>query len=314
MLNLNELSIPGVDLSAGTVTLSLWAVGVVAALAVVLLVTAIFRAGSGAVVRVVAIAVAVGIAWVYFDRAAENDRVEARRALDQRVTLLTAQTINAGSILGCLDPNIGETVAGACEKALFAAPETVAAATTYVAARIALLEDGTNFANHRDPTYQTSLVRLRRAIEADRFGFVAQVLAARDGCTAAKCDALALLSDAKRVNSNLNEHTYEGLVARNSAAWSTRNRSGEPASAGAGFSFPPAVSMAPASAMTNEPPAPGPVQVPKSAGPPPAATPNPPRRSPPRPAAARTQSGAAAAQPDQLAPSRASATSPSRAQ
>ncbi len=109
MLNLNALSIPGVDFSAGTVTLSLWAAGVAAVLTMVLLAAAIFRAGSGAAVRVVGIAVAVVIAWVYFDRAAESDRAEERRALDQRLTLLTAQAINAGSILGCLDPNIGET-------------------------------------------------------------------------------------------------------------------------------------------------------------------------------------------------------------
>jgi hypothetical protein len=313
MLNLDALSIPGVDLSAGTVTLSLWAAGVAAVLAVVLLAAAIFRAGSGAAVRVVGIAVAVVIAWAYFDRAAESDRAEERRALDQRLTLLTAQAINAGSILGCLDPNIGEAVEGACETTLFAGPETVAAATAYVAARLSLLEDGTNFANRRDPTYRTTLVLLRRAIEADRFGFVAQVLAARDGCTAGKCDALAMLSDAKRVNSNLNEHTYEGLVARNSAAWSTRDHAGAPASVAPGLTFPPAVSMSPVGAMSNEPPTS--VQPPTSASPPPAATPTPPasRRPPPRPAA-RTQSGAAAAQPDQLAPPRASAGSPSRAQ
>jgi hypothetical protein len=305
MLKLDALSIPGVDFSAGTVTLTLWPAAVVAALVVVLLAATIFRAGSGAVVRVLAIAVAVGIAWVYFDRAAENDRAEARRALDQRLTLLTTQAISAGSILGCLDPNVGETVAGACEKALFAAPETVATATAYVAARVALLEDGTNFANHRDPTYQASLVRLRRAIEADRFGFVAQVLATRDGCTAAKCDALAMLSDAKRVNSNFNEHTYEGLVARNSVAWSARDRAGAPASAAVG---------SPTGAMSNEPPAPAPAQVPTSASPLPAATPTPPRPSPPRPAGARTQAGRAAAQPVQLPPSPASAGSPSRAQ
>jgi hypothetical protein len=307
MLNLNALSIPGVDLSAGTVTLSPWAAGVVAVLALVLLAAAIFRAGAGAAVRVVGVAVGVVIAWAYFDRAAENDRAEERRALDQRLTLLTAQTINAESILGCLDPNIGETVAGACEKALFAAPETVATATAYVAARLSLLEDGTNFANRRDPTFRTTLVRLRRAIEADRFGFVAQVLATRDGCTTAKCDVLAMLSDAKRVNSNLNERTYEALVARNSAAWSSRDRAGATASAAAG-------SPPPAGAMSNEPPAPAPVQVPTSVRPPPAATPPAARRSQPRPAAARTQSGAAAAQPDQLAPPRASAASPSRAQ
>jgi hypothetical protein len=48
------------------------------------------------------------------------------------------QALNAGSILGCLDRNIGETVEGACEKTLFAGPETVAAATAYLAARLSL--------------------------------------------------------------------------------------------------------------------------------------------------------------------------------
>src|SRR5207302_7779695 len=110
--------------------------------------------------------------------------------------------------------------------------------TIFLAARLSLLEDGTNFANHRDPTYRTTLVRLRRAIEADRFGFVAQVLAARDGCTAGKCDVVAMLSNAKRVNTNLNEHTYEGLVARNSGRLANTHRTSAPVSAGTGLAFP----------------------------------------------------------------------------
>jgi galactitol-specific phosphotransferase system IIC component len=61
MLNLDAFSIPGVDLSAGTVTQSLWAAGAAAVLPVVLLAAAIFRAGSGAAVRAVGIAVAVVI-------------------------------------------------------------------------------------------------------------------------------------------------------------------------------------------------------------------------------------------------------------
>ncbi len=178
MLNLNALSIPGVDLSPGTVTLSLWAAGVVAVLALVLLAAAIFRAGAGAGVRVVGVAVAVVIAWAYFDRAAENDRAEERRALDQRLTLLTAQTINAESILGCLDPNIGETVASAREKALFAAPETVATATAYVAAR-SLLEDG-----------GSSLAKVLKCnvycTSVDKFAAVNTIYSLKSGCPLAR--------------------------------------------------------------------------------------------------------------------------------
>ena len=46
----------------------------------------------------------------------------------------------------------------------------------YVDARLALLADGLDLAA-RDPRYAASIERLRRAIESDRYGLVAHVLA-----------------------------------------------------------------------------------------------------------------------------------------
>jgi hypothetical protein len=60
---------------------------------------------------------------------------------------------------------------------------------------------------------------LRRAVETDRYGLVAHVLATRDGCTTDQCPALASVRDARRVNFNLAQRTYDFYVARHSAVW-----------------------------------------------------------------------------------------------
>src|SRR5215208_1350655 len=77
-----------------------------------------------------------------------------------------------GSPLACLDAVVGETVEAACERLLFGAPEMIAAATAYTAARVALLSDGIDFAVRSNASYEGALPGLRRALEADRFGFV----------------------------------------------------------------------------------------------------------------------------------------------
>ena len=57
------------------------------------------------------------------------------------------------------------------------------------------------------------LAHLRRAVERDRFGIVAHVLAVRDGCTPGRCSAFALLQDASRVKTNVAEALARGLVS-----------------------------------------------------------------------------------------------------
>ena len=127
---------------------------------------------------------------------------------------LTAQALAPGSTLACLDGAAGEAVENACEKTVFAGPQTTAAAVAYMAARLTLLADGLAFARQRDPDFAVSLAGLRRAIELDRFGIAAHVLAVRDGCTAERCAAFALLNDANVIKANLKAQVFDQYVSR----------------------------------------------------------------------------------------------------
>jgi len=63
------------------------------------------------------------------------------------------------------------------------------------------------------------LLSLRRALEADRFGFVAHTLAVRDGCSNARCATLALLRDPEQVRANLSAQTFDHYIDHYSAMW-----------------------------------------------------------------------------------------------
>src|SRR5215475_10726204 len=144
MAALDWLSLlPGLDVAAGTLTVSLWVAGGAAGLLVLLLFLAVFRVGTaGALGAVIGVGVVVVLAASAITLVNRHERAEERRALDARVAGLTASSVAPGSALGCLDGNIGEAVEGSCERAVFASPESVAAATSYVSARLALLIDG----------------------------------------------------------------------------------------------------------------------------------------------------------------------------
>jgi len=112
----------------------------------------------------------------------------------------------------------GENVEATCEKALFAAPATVAAASSYVAARLTLLSDVVAYIK-AGGKLDSVLLPLRHSLEADRFGFVAHILAVRDGCTSGHCVALALLRDPERVRANLSAQTLDRYVDRYLPTW-----------------------------------------------------------------------------------------------
>jgi hypothetical protein len=268
-------------------TVPLWSVGAAAALLLLLLLLALFRGGFGAVigsvVRIAFLALAMVGAWMLFNWVQDRDRIEARRALDQRLDELTAHVLTPASVLGCLEPGLGDAIDASCEKELFANPETLGAATALVAARWSLLARATEHAK-RDPGYDARLDTLRRSLQADRYGFLAQVLSTREGCTVSRCEGLERLSDATRVRANLAERTFESLVARNAVAWA--NRVHVPTAAATpvpnpNVTFPSASSIPPVSIMSTEP----------GAGGTPAAAPTPPRRpapkAAPKPAAAK---------------------------
>jgi hypothetical protein len=263
-MNLDWL--PGVDLASGTFTVPLWAVGVAAALLVALIVIAVVRAGlnefGSLVFRVAVIVIAVVFGWAYINRSAERDRADERRALDLRAAELMARAAAPGSAIACLEATNTETVEGACERAVFATPEAVAAATAYVSARLTLLSDAHDYTSRRDQAYESSIAGLRRTIAADRYGLASQVLATRDGCTADACDAFSLVYDDKKLRANMKDRLFDVTVARYAVNWPTRTRplasngpgSGPVTPPGPNVTFPSAQSIPPVSIMNAEPP------------------------------------------------------------
>jgi hypothetical protein len=176
---------------------------------------------------------------------------------------LNASALAPGSPLTCLDAMTGDAVEAACEKSLFAAPASVAAATAYIAARMTLLADMVAYTKRGGENLDDVVVPLRRSLEADRFGFLAHVLEVRDGCTSMSCKPLALLRDPGRVRTNLGEDTLDRYIDHYAAAWSADATvadatPAEPAAAPqpphkmVNIDFPTAASIPPVSIMNPE--------------------------------------------------------------
>ena len=229
---------PGIN-AVGTLAVPIWLAGAAAAVFVVAILLAAKRAGGVALItslfRVGLIAAVVLGVWLYVHQRDVSDR----RALDDRKTALMAGSIAPGSALSCLDELASEAVEAACEKGVFASPEAVAAAVKYVAAQLALLDDGTAYAKRSDASYATELAPLRTAVELDRFGLVAQVLKEREGCTVDRCEALTRFRKSTRVLGNLRDRTFEEQVKKYTAIWNApRPAEGVVAVAGPSFALP----------------------------------------------------------------------------
>jgi hypothetical protein len=164
--------------------------------------------------------------------------------------------------LSCIDDLAGDAVLSACEKALFGSPEAAAAAVTYTAAQISRLT-ALGDVTVADKSMTPELRALRRALEHDRYGLVAQVLIARDNCTQFDCAAFRSLTDRQQIAANMDAHLYDGLIARYAPNWNTpvaampgavaalppSMPTGKPTNA----DFPSAASTPPVSIMTPEP-------------------------------------------------------------
>lgn len=329
------------DHATGTLVLPIWASAAVAAVFVALAVVAVVRTGAIRTAFALAILGLAGYAaWIgtsFVDRigdgATASNRFDERRAFEQRAQDLVARAFAPGSTLSCLDETAGEQVAQGCEKVLFASPENVSAAVSYVHARLSLLVDGLDAASRGDDTaYEATLNLLRRGLEVDRFGIVAHVFLQLSNCTPEQCEALALLRDPNKVRVNLQEKTFDGLVARHAPNWSqpssnslseapkpgsngttasTSAPSGTPVSSK--YDFPSADSIPPVSIMNSEPATPPPSASTTASAPAQRAAPREPRRPPGvRPAKPAPRSEAAPA-PVQLAPSASAAPPPSAA-
>jgi len=292
-----------VDAAAGILTIPIWAAGAVSAVFLALVLLAIGRAGVAASInvlfRVAIVAIAVSAGWLYFQRMERQEQAAELRLLDERLAALLLRAVAPGSALSCLDELAGETVEAACEKAVFASPEAVSAAVAYVTAKLALLVDRNEYARQAGPTPASELAPLLTSLEVDRFGIVAHVLAQRQGCTAAKCDALTWFSDRSHVLANLRDHTFDEQVAKFAAIWNNPSRvaidgaaaepphpAPAPLTVSPRYDFPSSQSIPPVNIMAPEQPAPrgppnGQSAAPSGDGNPrPAATPVPPRRPP----------------------------------
>jgi hypothetical protein len=161
--------------------------------------------------------------------------------------------------LSCIDELAGETVLTGCEKALFGSADAAAAAVSYASAQLSRLNGFGDVATaNRKLTYE--LLALRRAIERDRYGVMAQALVSRDQCTPSQCAAFRSLTDPRQIVSNMTERTYDGLIARYAPAWNAPAAApvaalgsslptGKPTNA----DFPTAASTPPVNIMTPEP-------------------------------------------------------------
>jgi hypothetical protein len=213
--------ISGLDVAAGTFVLMVFSAGAALAVLVVLANVLFRRAGQSGMAGplwVCALAMVGGmLGYALLDRSAVRDQAAERRVIEARAAELTARSLAPGSALACLDAVASVVVENACEKPLFANPEAVAAAVAYIDARFSLLAPSIALAE-RDPSYQPSLERLRRGLEADRFGLVAHVLTTR-GCNGADCAELRLLHDPTRVVANMKAHAFDASLGVHALAW-----------------------------------------------------------------------------------------------
>ena len=257
--------------------------GALAALFVVIIVIAVRRAASSSGARLLVPLTAIAVAAIavigVLERMATNERMAEQRALLSRHTQLSLSAVAPGSALACLDGAAGEQIETACEKAVFADAQSAASAVTYIGARLSLLSDVFAAAQHGSPDLQAVLAGTRRAIELDRFGIAAHVLAERDGCTAERCAALAMFQDTTALKANLKVHAFDTYVGRYAADWSKKESaadkqpqaavpapspfaSASPQTLPTGhpvdprYDFPSAASIPPVSIMNAEPPVP----------------------------------------------------------
>jgi hypothetical protein len=162
--------------------------------------------------------------------------------------------------LACIDDLAGETVLTACEKALFGSAESAAAALSYAASQITRVTAFGDVAA-ANASMTSEQLAARRAVERDRYGLMAYVLAVRDHCTASECAAFRALADHRQISANIDDRVYEGLIMRYASSW---NAPAAPAPVAAlatpplvakptNADFPSAASTPPVNIMSPEP-------------------------------------------------------------
>jgi hypothetical protein len=186
------------------------------------------------------------------------------------------QATAAPPALTCIDDLAGEAVLSSCEKSLFGSAEAVAAAVSYASSQLTRLTALGDVAG-ADKSLTPELEALRHAVEHDRYGLMAYVLAVRDHCTPVDCAAFRALTDHRHIAANMDERLYDNLVLRYAPTWGLPPASsttapmaalvpGVPTGRPTNAEFPSAASTPAVSIMTPEPNAAASSSTPRSAG------------------------------------------------
>ena len=118
---------------------------------------------------------------------------------------------------GLWTPTFFSNMAATCRSGANAgSADTAAAAVSYAAGQVSrVIASG----NARSLTPEQQI--LKRAVERDRYGLVAQVIAVRERCVVTDCPLFRMLSDSNQVKANMNDRLYDTLVARYSPSWTS---------------------------------------------------------------------------------------------
>ncbi len=222
---------------------------------------------------------AIGIASTTTVRGFGTSARSTESIADARVG---TQQVALAPALACLDGLAGESVEAACERAVFGSADTAAAAVSYAAGQISRVIAASN-ARALTPEQQV----LKRAVERDRYGLVAQVVSIRDRCVVSDCPLFRAVSDANQIKANMNDRLYDVLVARYSSSWTSAAAMPGAGSSAAGLlpgganvptgrpttvDFANSAAIPPVNIMTADPPAPQAAAVPTPPSRPQAAT------------------------------------------
>jgi hypothetical protein len=280
----------------------MWVTLVAAGLFAVIVVMTLWRAEKSVAngVLTVITLLAIGIAVAATIRGFVPDRQGETAAIS------LPQPMNVAlPALSCIDDLAGDAVLAACEKALFGSPESTAVAVSYAASRIARLTAEGDAAT--DANFSPEMQALRRSVERDRYGLMAQALAARDRCTPWQCAAFRALTDTSQIVANMNGRVYDGLIMRYAPSWNAPVAAAPPASPPlaalppsvptgrpTNAEFPTASSIPPVSIMNAEPGTPPAPRAPATASAPlpaprPASATAPAAKKPPAPKSAPAQ-------------------------
>jgi hypothetical protein len=241
--------------------LPMWATLIAAGFSALLVLIVLLRAdktvanGALAVIALLAIGIASSSTVRGFGPPSRTtDATVDLRGQPQHVALAPA--------LACLDGLAGDSVEAACEKAVFGSADTAAAAVSYAAGQVSRVIAASNA---RTLTSEQQV--LKRAVERDRYGLIAQVLMVRDRCVVTDCPLFRALSDSNQIKANMNDRLYDSLVTRYSPSWSSaaapspagNTLAGAPANAPTGrpttVDFANSASIPPVNIMTPDPPA-----------------------------------------------------------